>query len=269
MSMTQIFNRYFLMMLAVLMLAGSIQSKAQSRVVSEPASAAENPTLRVPDEDDILAHTLNQASPHYYPELMMRYVLGDSTLTAEDYHYLYYGYAYDANYRPLENIPDTDEVMTLLSGLGTKGASVNQAQLLLEATKDVMLVDPFSPSNINIMTYAYSVLGDTVNARISADRFNKIIATIESSGTGRRENSPMHVLRHEHVNDLMMSKGLRIVSRTVRSTKVEYVQVQRGERNAKGYYFNFERIYRKRPEMTPERQQSNWMINGVPMNKRR
>ncbi|MBO5656319.1 MAG: DUF4919 domain-containing protein, partial [Rikenellaceae bacterium] len=59
------------------------------------------------------------------------------------------------------------------------------------------------------------------------------------------------------------------VNRTVRSTKVEFVQVQRGERNAKGYYFNFERIYRKRPEMTPEREQSNWMINGVPMNKRR
>ena len=269
MSMTQIFSRYFFVVLGVLMFAGPLQIKAQSTIVSKSAVTAESPTLRVPDEDDILAQTLNQASPYYYPELMMRYVIGDSTLTAEDYHYLYYGYAYDANYRPLENIPDTDEVMNLLSGLGTKGASVNQAQLLLEAAKDVMLVDPFSPSNINIMTYAYSVLGDTVNARISADRFNKIIATIEASGTGRRENSPMHVLRHEHVNDLMMCKGLRIVNRTVRSTKVEYVQVQRGERNAKGYYFNFERIYRKRPEMTPEREQSNWMINGVPMNKRR
>ncbi|MBO5656256.1 MAG: DUF4919 domain-containing protein, partial [Rikenellaceae bacterium] len=160
--MIQRFNRYFLLVLAMLMLAGTIQTKAQSRVASESAVDAESPTLRVPDEDDILAHTLNQASPHYYPELMMRYVIGDSTLTFEDYHYLYYGYAYDANYRPLENIPDTDEVMTLLSGLGTKGASVNQAQLLLEAAKDVMLVDPFSPSNINVMTYAYSVLGDTV-----------------------------------------------------------------------------------------------------------
>ncbi|MBO5656018.1 MAG: DUF4919 domain-containing protein, partial [Rikenellaceae bacterium] len=225
--MIQRFNRYFLMVLGVLMLAGTLQSKAQERLASESSVDVESFTLRVPDEDDILAHTLNQASPHYYPELMMRYVIGDSTLTAEDYHYLYYGYAYDANYRPLENIPDTDEVMTLLSGLGTKGASQSQAQMLLEAAKDVMLVDPFSPSNINIMTYAYSVLGDTVNARISADRFNKIIATIESSGTGRRENYPMHVLRHEHVNDLMMSKGLRIVNRTVRSTKVEFVQVQR------------------------------------------
>ena len=115
MSMTQIFSRYFFVVLGVLMLAGPLQIKAQSTIVSESAVTAESPTLRVPDEDDILAQTLNQASPYYYPELMMRYVIGDSTLTAEDYHDLYYGYAYDANYRPLENIPDTDEVTTTSS----------------------------------------------------------------------------------------------------------------------------------------------------------
>ena len=157
----------------------------------------------------------------------------------------------------------------MLRGVGEQGATRSQAQLLLEAAKDVMLVDPFSPSNINVMTFAYGILGDTLNERISADRFNKIMATIEASGTGLKENSPMHVLRHEHVNDLLLSKGLHIVNRTVRSTKVEYVQVQRNGRNAKGYFFNFERIYWKRPEMIPEREKSNWMINGIPLNKKR
>ncbi|MBR2333198.1 MAG: DUF4919 domain-containing protein [Rikenellaceae bacterium] len=225
--------------------------------------------LRVPDEEDVLARTIDQNSKWYYPELMMRYVGGDTTLTVEDYHYLYYGYAYDANYRPLDNIPDNSEVLELLRGVGEQGATRSQAQLLLEAAKDVMLVDPFSPSNINVMTFAYGILGDTLNERISADRFNKIVATIEASGTGLKENSPMHVLRHEHVNDLLLSKGLHIVNRTVRSTKVEYVQVQRNGRNAKGYFFNFERIYWKRPEMIPEREKSNWMINGIPLNKKR
>ena len=225
--------------------------------------------LRVPDEEDVLARTIDQNSKWYYPELMMRYVGGDTTLTVEDYHYLYYGYAYDANYRPLDNIPDNSEVLELLRGVGEQGATRSQAQLLLEAAKDVMLVDPFSPSNINVMTFAYGILGDTLNERISADRFNKIVATIEASGTGLKENSPMHVLRHEHVNDLLLSKGLHIVNRTVRSTKVEYFQVQRNGRNAKGYFFNFERIYWKRPEMIPEREKSNWMINGIPLNKKR
>jgi hypothetical protein len=225
--------------------------------------------VRVPDDDDILARTIDQNSPWYYPELMMRYVVGDTTLTAEDYHYLYYGYAFDVNYRPLDNIPDNTEVLELLAGVGTEGATRSQAQMLLEAAKGVMLVDPFSPSNINVMTFAYGILGDTINERISADRFNKIISTIESSGTGLRENSPMHVLRHEHVNDLLLAKGVHIVNRTVRSTKVEYVQVQRNGRNAKGYFFNFERIYWRRPEMIPEREKSNWMINGMPLNKRR
>lgn len=249
--------RYFLKNIVIALV---VMFAAQSVVAQE---------LRVPDDEDVFVRTADQNSPWYYPELMMRYVVGDTTLTATDYHYLYYGYAYDANYRPLENIPDNTEVLELLSGLGTAGATRSQAERLLLAAKDVMLVDPFSPSNINVMTYAYGILGDTINERISADRFNKVVATIESSGTGLRENSPMHVLRHEHVNDLMLAKGLNIVNRTVRSTKVEYVQVQRGGRNAKGYYFNFERIYWKRPEMVPEREKSNWMINGMPLNKRR
>lgn len=226
--------------------------------------------VRTPDEDDILETTINQASGRYYPELMMRYVMGDTTLTYDDYYYLYYGYAYDANYRPLDNSTPEDRLLESLSGIGTDGVATRaQAQELLLSAKDVMLVDPFSPSNINVMTFAYGILGDTINERISADRFNKVIHTITSSGTGLKEGSPWHVLRFSHVNDLLASRGLEIASRTVRSTKVEYVQLKPNTDKIKGYFFNFERIYWKRPELTPEREKNNWMINGIPINKRR
>ena len=44
---------------------------------------------KVPDDEDILDRTMNTASPFYYTKLMMRYNAGDSTMTDEDYHYLY------------------------------------------------------------------------------------------------------------------------------------------------------------------------------------
>ena len=36
---------------------------------------------KTPDENDILDRTLDSSSPFYYPNLMMRYNAGDSTLT--------------------------------------------------------------------------------------------------------------------------------------------------------------------------------------------
>ena len=55
-----------------------------------PALAA----AKVPVEEDIVAKTSDPDSPFYYTSLMMRYNAGDETLTDEDYHYLYYGYAH-------------------------------------------------------------------------------------------------------------------------------------------------------------------------------
>ena len=44
---------------------------------------------RVPDNEDVLAKTIDASSPYYYPRLMERYIHGDTTLTLDDYHYLY------------------------------------------------------------------------------------------------------------------------------------------------------------------------------------
>ena len=56
---------------------------------------------KVPVESDIKARIEDPASEQYYPNLRLRYEQADSTLTADDYHYLYYGYAYQPQYRPV------------------------------------------------------------------------------------------------------------------------------------------------------------------------
>ena len=74
-----------------------------------PALAA----AKVPDEEDIQNKTMDAESPFYYPSLMMRYNAGDETLTDEDYHYLYYGYAYQESYKPLDSNPDLDKLLSV------------------------------------------------------------------------------------------------------------------------------------------------------------
>jgi hypothetical protein len=227
------------------------------------ASAGDIAAQRVPDEDDILSKTMSSDSPYYYPAMMIRYLTGDEALTDEDYYYLYYGYAYDDSYDAHATLPGENRMLEIFAQ--TELPSKAQAQVMLEAAKENMAVDPFNPGNVNMMTFAYSILGDTVNEIISADRFNKIIRAIESSGTGLKETSPWHVLRFTHANDVVAAKGYEMVNRQVRTSSVEYIQLAKNPDKIKGLFFDFGRVYWKPYEGERPKRKNNWMFNGIPL----
>ncbi len=222
--------------------------------------------MNVPDNDKIAATIADATSPYYYPALMLRYQAGDTTLTAQDYHYLYYGYAFQDKYQPLEPIIWTDDIYAVFE----RGDTLDRegAVEILSLAKRVMDQDPFSPSNINYMTYAYAILGDTLNERISADRFSKIAATIEASGSGLTEKSPWHVLWFSHAADIMTIRGYEAVRRNIISRSVEYVRVAPNDDNVKGFYVDYSRLYWKRPETKPEvNSGSGFLLNGIKLKK--
>ncbi len=218
---------------------------------------------RVPDEEDILNKILSTESPYYYPPMMLRYLAGDPTLSAEHYYYLYYGYAYDDAYDAHAELPGEDTILEIFAR--TQTPSSEEARQMIAAAKDNMLVDPFNPGNINMMTFAYNILGDVENEIISADRFRKVTAAIESSGTGLKESSPWHILRFSHANDVIASKGYKIANRQVRSRNVEYVQVEKNPSGVKGYFFDYSRIYWKPYGGVPVKRKSKWMLNDIPV----
>lgn len=217
---------------------------------------------RVPDEDDIMNSIMPSESPYYYPAMMIRYLAGDLELTADHYYYLYYGFAYDDAYDAHAALPGEDRILEIFAE--TEHPSQAQARVIVEAARDNMLVDPFNPGNINMMTFAYGILGDTINEIISADRFRKVIATIQSSGSGAKENSPWHVLRFTHANDVVASMGHRIESRQVRTRTVEYVRLEKNS-EMKGLFFDFSRVYWKPYEGPAVRRQSRWKLNDIPL----
>lgn len=223
---------------------------------------------RVPDNDLILKSIIDSGSEYYYPSLMMRYEMGDTTLTLDDYHYLYYGYAFQENYKPLEPIPAEDRLLMALER-STDGNEL-QAYELISSAAEVMKYDPFSPKNINFLIYAYQTVGDTINARINADRLDKVLATIESSGTGLKESMPMHVLWFSHATDIIGTKGLRIKNRMVRSRTVEYIALTEKDGNVKGYFFDFGRMYWRKPDK-PQREKrvDGFEINGIKVGRNR
>lgn len=225
-------------------------------------------TAKVPVEEDILAKISEPSSPYYYPNLMMRYEQGDTTLNEEDYHYLYYGYAYQEAYRPLVPNEAFDKVMLLVSNLDIDHPEVRSLQEILIALEDALGRDPFNPQLLNLKAYAYGALGNREAEQSAYEQMRHVMMTIEDSGDGLTKESPCHILMFDHALSLLASYGLNTERAKIISREVEYIpltlpRVVMGKK-IKGYYFDYSRIYRNKPEGYTFKRDRTWQFNNLP-----
>ncbi|MBQ2417520.1 MAG: DUF4919 domain-containing protein [Alistipes sp.] len=216
----------------------------------------------VPDNDKIFAHIHDSSSPFYYPNLMMRYQAGD-TLTEEEYHYLYYGFAYQSAYRPLNSNPGMTKVQNIMARLAIDTPSISDIDELIAACTEAMESDPFSPKLLNIMAYAYGTSGDKAREKIYADHLAAILKVIESSGTGAKEKEAMHIIMFSHGIDLIASKGWGNRRGKIISREVEFVPFDAPRNKVKGYYFDYSRIYWNKPENYTFKRERTWQFNNL------
>lgn len=218
-----------------------------------------------PDNEAIFQEILDPNSPYYYPALMTRYAVGDTSLNLNDYRHLYYGYVYQVNYRPFETPEASLRILTLLER-GLDSLTVGDYEDIRDHALQVMEMEPFSLGNINFLILAYGALGDQKNERINFYRLQMVIQAIKSSGDGMREKSPWHVTYFSHATDLLSTMNVLYGRRTVVSRTTEFIPLL-SRNETRGYYFDFSRVYMFQPEMEPQRKPTGWEFNGIPIKK--
>lgn len=230
-------------------------------------SAAVGSTLSaaaaVPDNDDIYAKTADPSSPYYYPNLKMRFDEWSFPMADDELFYLYYGYAFSENYKPLQSDPYYVRVMEIMSKIAIEEPLVSDLDELIMAAAQSLEHDPFSPQMLNIMAYAYGALGDRGREKAYYEKFNGIIRVIESTGDGLKEKTPMHILMFSHAQDLVASKGWLCKKSRVISRNVEYLPFDVSDKKTKGYYFDFSRIYWNKPEGYTFKRERTWQFNNL------
>lgn len=221
----------------------------------------------VPVEDDILDQISLSSSENYYPNLMMRFEQGDTTLTAANYHYLYYGFAYQDIYKPLATNPHMDKFLLLASGLDIESPNADILRSVIATGIDALKSDPFNPKIWNMLAYAYGALGDTINEQAAYLRVENILATIKSSGSGVREKSPQHILMFDHALDLLASENLTYTKSMIISRTVEYIPLLAPRtvdgKKIRGFYFDYSRIYRNKPDSITFTRDRTWQFNNL------
>lgn len=222
---------------------------------------------KAPVESDIIDRITNPASPFYYPALLMRYNVGDEKLTDEDYHYLYYGYAYQDEYKPMATNPDLDKLLLLSAGLNTDKPALETLESMVSAGTDALRQDPFSPKILNLMAFAYGGLGDREREKAYYSRMNGVLRAILASGDGFTEDTPRHILMFDHAPDVLASESFsygksRIISRTVEFIPLSSPYTVEGKKR-KGFYFDFGRVYWNKPEGYTYKRDRTWQFNNL------
>ena len=115
-----------------------------------------------------------------------------------------------------------------------------------------------------MLAFAYGALGDAEREKQYFNHLNGVLSTIESSGTGLKESSPWHILMFSHAYDLLASKGYQYGQSKIISRNVEYVPLtKKSEDKVKGFYFDYSRVYRNKPDEVVIKRDRTWQFNNL------
>ena len=221
---------------------------------------------KIPDEEDIIRKTMDASSPYYFTKLMLRYNNLEQ-LTDEEYHYLYYGFAYQDSYKPTATNNAADQLYASLMTLNVENPDKGEMNHIISLCNQSLMNDPFSPTALNMLVFAYGALGEKDKERAYFHHHQGILNAIKSSGDGRSEKYPLHILMFSHAVDVLSSMGLsskrpEIISRSVQYIPlVEPMRVPDGK--IKGYYFDYSRIYRRKPDGVKLEKKRTWQFNNL------
>lgn len=221
---------------------------------------------KIPDEEDILRKIMDGSSPFFYGNLQMRYNNLEQ-LTDEEYHYLYYGYAYHENYKPTATNTAVTDLYASMVGLDIDNPDQRQVDYIISVCNEAMLVDPFDPTTLNMLVFAYGARGDKAKEEAYFRHLQGVLGTIMSSGDGRSEKYPMHIIMFSHAVDVVASMGIDAKRAEIISRSVEYIPLVEPRKvpdgKIRGFYFDYSRIYRNKPDDVTFKKKRTWQFNNL------
>lgn len=169
--------------------------------VGMAAGAAQRTSGR-PDFDVIEAEIQKPESEFYYPKLLKLYLSSDTTMTPEQYHYLYYGMVFQEDYNPYRVNPyeaETKAAAPLYSRAGARSRNENnQVQKLAERT---IASNPFDLRQMSSLIYTYGAMGKDNLRKIWQHKFDKILYTISRSGSGADQEHAIVIVDPSNIYD--------------------------------------------------------------------
>lgn len=216
-------------------------------IVGISAQQKEETRYITPKWDSIELAVTQPSSKSYYPYLLNRYNASDTTLTAQEYHLLYYGYPTQPGYRPLLNSSYRDSLKNAFA-IRTSPTAADYRKIV-KYSKGILNHEPFNMRDINALAFAYQMLGERDSAAMQLYKLNMLNSTIKATGSGLELESPWYITYMDHAEDILNLMNAEYSRAMLVSRDVEFVPVSNmPEKRQKGYYFNYGEVYKRKPD---------------------
>jgi hypothetical protein len=179
----------------------------------------------------------SETSVFYYPRLYNRYQNNDTTMTVEEFRYLYYGFTFQDQYTPYDRLEAENSVKELLAADTLKADDFRK---LYNSCKEILHKHPFSVQYLLTMGVACSKLGLSKEATAYYFKYDRILSAILSSGDGATEESAWCVIQIPDEYELVRALEFEPTGeqRFLSKSLCDFIFVNKNEYDIEGFYFD-------------------------------
>ena len=208
---------------------------------STSRKAANNVASNAPNYNQIKKAVETKGSEFYYPELLRRFEAADTTLTAEQIHYFYYGTATRPEFDPFQS----EHVAYALLKEELKGDTFTEENWKQAAEIVEKYLDE-DPTNLGFHIYKQNVYFELYGEE-SEEAYNAYIqvvmlySAIASTGDGKSQETAFHVICVSDEYALMRMFGLSPKSQALLEKKgrsYDRMDLEENEYGLEALYFD-------------------------------
>ncbi len=211
--------------------------------LSWSVTAQEKRMPQPPDYKSIEKITKDNASDLYYPTLLKRYLNDDTTLTAKDYHYIYYGYFFNEAYNAIGDVSSFRDSIKVLNN--KKVWLAEDKKSYLKYNLELLKGSPLQPSLLIGVYAAYKELNDEQHAELYRQKCRAILETILATGDGLTCGTGYHVLTVSDEYSILRYLGYKFgESQSLTADECDYLKLQDNDDHIKGLYFDVKQLFK-------------------------
>jgi tetratricopeptide (TPR) repeat protein len=173
-----------------------------------------DPFLR-PDYKQIKLNIENKRSNLYYAKLWDRFQQGDSTMTKEEVHHLYYGYVFDKDYSPALSVHDPKQMDDILK---KENPTKEEWEELVSSFNESIKAEPFNCLYLYYQSVAYDALNKPDESERNLRKIKCLLTAQAYSGDGLLKETAIHIIAVPavpHNFDYLFFNGLSLRGQSV------------------------------------------------------
>lgn len=202
-------------------------------------SAKMTSVLSRPDLEAIHAAVVDENSKFYYPKLLKEFMANDTTMTAEDFQYFYYGTLFQEDYDPYRPAPSPQTQAMLAPLLNKTHWSRAERKMILDYAMEALADNPVNLRQLTNRIFVYEQNGKHDLAKIWQYKLNHLLLVIAASGNGTDPENAWVVVYPQDEYDFLNLSGITVKEARFEAPYYDYVVVNpRTSASPTGYYFN-------------------------------